>query len=128
MTDNARIVSAYLKIRDARTALKRQFDEEDKKLKAKAERLEAELLKFLNESKIDSANTAAGTFYRQMEITPSGSDWDAFYQWVVKNDGFDFLEKRIKKTAVAQYMEEHDGAPPPGVTVYREYVVRVRRG
>lgn len=121
------LTKAYVKIRDARTALKRQYDEEDQKLKGKLERLEAEMLRFLQESNLDSAKTESGTFYRQEEITPTGSDWDAFYKWVADNDAFDALERRIKKTFVKEYMETHEGAIPPGVSVYREYVVRVRR-
>jgi hypothetical protein len=37
------------------------------------------------------------------------------------------LEKRIKKTFVQEWMDAHEGTPPPGVNVYREFVVRVRR-
>jgi hypothetical protein len=125
--DTNALTKTYVKIRDARTALKRKFDEEDGKLKAKLERLEGAMLKFLQESGIDSAKTENGTFYRQEEITPTGSDWDRFYQWIAENDAVDALERRIKKTFVKEYMETHEGAIPPGVTVYREYVVRVRR-
>lgn len=121
------LTKAYIKMRDARQTLKRQFDEEDQKLKGKMERLEGEMLKFLQDNNTDSVKTTSGTFYRQEEVTPTGSDWDAFYTWVAKNDAFDALERRIKKTFVKEYMETHDGAIPPGVSVYREYVVRVRR-
>lgn len=125
--DTTKLAKAYIKLRDARTELKRTYDEQDGALKAKQERLEAEMLKFLNANEMDSVKTAAGTFYRQEEITPTGSDWDAFYKWIADNDAFDALERRIKKTFVREYMETNNGAIPPGVSVYREYVVRVRR-
>jgi adenosine deaminase len=121
------MTKAYVNLREARHKLKREFEEQDQKLKAKMERLEAEMLKFLQENNTDSVKTQSGTFYRQEEVTPTGSDWDAFYQWVAKNDAFDALERRIKKTFIKEYMEMHDGAIPPGVSVYREYVARVRR-
>ena len=126
--DTKRVVSAYLKIRDAKTALTRQFEEEKAKLDSKLELLEQTLLKFLNEHKMDSAKAGPATFYKQIEITPAGSDWDRFYKWVVKHDAFEALERRIKKTFIKEYMEANDGAIPPGVTVHREFVVRVRRG
>lgn len=125
--DTAKLAKAYIKLRDARAQMKRQFEEQDSALKAKQERLEAEMLRFLQESNTDSVKTVAGTFYRQEEITPTGADWDAFYKWVAENDAFDFLERRIKKTAIKEYMEMNSGAIPPGVSVYREFVVRVRR-
>lgn len=121
------LTKAYVKLRDARTALKREFDEKDNALKAKQERLEAEMLRFLQENNLDSVRTETGTFYRQEDITPTGSDWQLFYDWVAKNDAFDALERRIKKGFIKEYMETHEGGVPPGVSVYREYVVRVRR-
>lgn len=125
--DNERLVRTYVKINDARKDLKSKFTEEDNKLKAQLETVQVELLRVLNESNSNSIRTDAGTFYAQEDITPTGSDWDLFYHWVAKNDTFDFLERRIKKASVKEYMESHEGAPPPGVSVYRERVVRVRR-
>lgn len=125
--DINKLTSVHLKIRDARSDLKRKFEEEDRKLKIKQERIENEMLRFLQDSNTGSVRTESGTFYRQEEITPTGSDWDAFYRWVRENDAFDALERRIKKTFVKEYMETHEGGIPPGVSVYREYVVRVRR-
>lgn len=125
--DNAKMVRVYLKMRDARTALKRQFEEEDGKIKAQMEKLEIAMLKHLQDSNSDSVRTDAGMFYRQEEITPTGSDWEAFYQWIKDNDAFDALERRVKKTFIKEYAETHNGGIPPGISVYREYVVRVRR-
>lgn len=121
------LTKAHINIRAARSALSKEFDKADGELKAKQTRLEAEMLRFLQANNTDSVRTESGTFYRQEELTPSASDWDALYSWIAENDAFDALEKRIKKTFVKDYMETNDGAIPPGVSVYREYVVRVRR-
>ena len=128
VVDTKRLVSAFLKIRDAKTALTRKYEEEKADLDSKLELVEQALLKFLNDHKMDSAKAGAATFYRQEEIIPAGSDWDRFYKWVVKHDAFEALERRIKKTFIKEYMEANDGAIPPGVTVHRSYAVRVRRG
>lgn len=125
--DINKLVKVYTKIRDARKALADTFAKEDSGLKTQQTRIEGELLRFLQESKLDSVRTDSGTFYRQEDITPRGDDWEAFYAWVKEHDAFDALERRIKKTFVKEYMEGHEGAIPPGVTVFREYVVRIRR-
>lgn len=125
--DADKLVKIYTKIRDARTAAKRVFDEQDKELKAKQERIEAELLRFLNENKLDNSRTEHGLFYRQVDVLPAGSDWEAFYDWVAKEGAFDALERRIKKGFITEYMETHDGDLPPGVSVNKRYVLRVRR-
>lgn len=127
MTDVNRLTKTYIKIRDARSQLRKDWMVEDTKLKEKLEKIESALLKFLNETQQNSSKTDSGIVYRQEEITPTGADWDAFYQWVAKNNAFDALERRIKKTFISEYMDAHEGGIPPGVSVYREYVVRVRR-
>jgi hypothetical protein len=125
--DTNAVTKVFIKIRDKRAQLKKAFEDEDKVLKEKQVILEGAMLDFLQLHNLRSAPTDNGVFYRQEEIIPTGIDWAAFYEWVRANDAFDFLERRIKKTSVKTYMEEHDGAIPPGVSVLREYVVRVRR-
>lgn len=125
--DLARVVKAYTNLRDARTALKREYDEKDAQFKEAQGRLEAHMLDFLQKNNMDSVKTEAGTFYRQEEIKPSASDWTSFYGWIKEHDAFDALEKRVTKTFIKDYMDAHDGGLPPGISVYREYVVRVRR-
>lgn len=120
-------MNAYIKIRDKRSEIKKAFDAEDTALKAKLTLLEGAMLQTLNSTNSDSIRTDGGTFYKQEDVTPSGSDWAAFYDWVKQNDAFDALERRIKKTFITEYMEANDGAIPPGVSVYRQFVCRVRR-
>lgn len=125
--DANKLVKVHIKIRDALKVLSDNYKTEESKLKEQQGRIEGALLGFLQESKLDSVRTDSGTFYRQEEIIPRGDDWEAFYAWVKEHDAFDALERRIKKTFVKDYMEGHEGAIPPGVSVFREYVVRIRR-
>ena len=125
--DLNKVVSTYLKIREKRSVIKKAYDAEDAELKSKLKTLEGFMLGKLNETNADSVKTEAGTFYRQEDVTPTGSDWQALYRWIAENDAFDALERRIKKGFITEYMETHEGGLPPGVSVFREYVVRVRR-
>ncbi len=125
--DLTAIVNAHIKIRDARSAARKEFDTRDAELKASQVKLEGVLLDHLTKVNADSIRTDAGTFYRQEDVIPNASDWSAFYGWIKENDAFDALERRIKKTFVKEYMEANEGALPPGVSTFREYVVRVRR-
>ena len=125
--DVSKLARAYVKLRDARAEVKKTFEATDNDLKAKMAMIESEMLRQLQTNNIESIKTEAGTFYRQEELTPSGSDWGAFYDWVRAENAFDFLEKRIKKGSIKEYMEQHEGQLPPGVSVFKEWVVRVRR-
>lgn len=125
--DWAKVTKAHIRIREARSALKQEFDGKDNELKSQQQTLEAEMLRHLLESGAESIRTENGTFYRQEETIPNASDWGAFYDWIKEHDAFDALERRIKKVFIKEFMETHDGALPPGVSVFRENVVRVRR-
>jgi hypothetical protein len=125
--DLGQVTKAHINIRDARTALRKQYEEADADLKKSQEKLESVMLDHLNRHGMDSVRTEAGTFYRQEEITPSAADWNALYDWIKDNDAWDALERRIKRTFVKEYQEAHNGGLPPGISVFREYVVRVRR-
>jgi len=129
--DANRLVKTFVKIRDRRAQLKREFEAQDAELKAQQEKLESVLLSHLNKNNEDSVRTAEGTFYRQLKVMPSATDWDAFYAWIKEHDAFDALERRIKAKFISDYMEEHADDPdnnlPPGVSVYKRYDVRVRK-
>ena len=125
--DVERIVNAHQQIKTARADLARKFEDKDNELKAQQVQIENFLLAHLNANKMESMRTTAGTVYRELEFRPSCQDWAAFHAWIAANDAFDFLEKRITKTQMKAFMEENDGATPPGTQCLREYVVRVRK-
>lgn len=127
MVDTSKLVRAALNIRAARAELRQQYENDDAALKIKQQRVENALLAYMNESGQVSGKTPYGSFYKQEEIKASGSDWGALYEWIKENDAFDCLEKRITRTFVSQYMKDNNGAIPPGVSVMREFVVRVRK-
>lgn len=127
MADITKIVSTYLKIRDHRAILKREYEEADAKFKHDQGRLEAVLMDFFNKSNVDSVKTPVGTVYRQEDIIPQGSDWGAFYEWVIQHNALDAFERRIKKAFIREYMENNNGEVPPGVSLFRSYDIRVRR-
>ena len=127
LLDYEKLVTAYRNIREHKQELNRAHDAIIKELDEKLEKLEGVMLAVLNDNKGEGVRTAAGTFFRKLEVIPTGSDWEAFYSWIKEHDAFDALERRIKRTFVSKYMEDNDGAIPPGVSVFRKYTVQVRK-
>ena len=125
--DSTKLAKAYVKLRDAKQKIMQEAEAEAAKLEAKMELIEGEMLRFMNKNKMDSIATTAGTFYKELDIKPSCSDWEAFYEWIGENNTYEFLEKRVTRTQIKQYMEMNDGKLPPGISVHKEYKVRVRR-
>lgn len=125
--DLAAVTNAHIKIRDARAQLKKNFELQDNDLKASQEKLEAVMLSHLNHHGMESVRTEAGTFYRQEDLIPSIADDTAFYGWIREHNAFDALERRVKKTFIKDFAEQHEGQLPPGINTHRQFVVRVRR-
>ena len=125
--DISKYVKVYLNLRKAREELSKEFDIKDKELKDKQELIENQLLQFLNETKQESSRTEFGTVYRQEDLVPSAADWSVIYEWIKENDAWELLEKRLKKTFIKTYSETNKGDLPPGVNVFRKYLVRVRK-
>lgn len=123
-----KIVEAYAKIKDARTAKKRAWEAEDSELEASMTMLKQVMLAKLNAIGGKSVATNHGTIYRTEKIKPSAADWQVVYTWIMADpDRFEVLERRLKPTFIKQFMDDNAGAIPPGVNVHREFEVSVRR-
>jgi hypothetical protein len=122
-----KVAQTYVKIRDKRSELKKQYEAEDLKLTTQLETIEGFLLETLQALGVESARTKYGTVIKSLAVKPSCEDWTAFYAWIAENDAFDALEKRVKKSFVTEYMESNSDELPPGITVLKEWVVSVRR-
>jgi len=127
--DINKLVAVYVKMRDEKARIKKEADEKCVKIQEQMDRLNAEILKHLHEHSLESVKTEAGTAFKKEELKPSVKDWGAYDTWladqgVSPSDGY---EKRVSRKFVTDYMDQHEGAMPAGVSVHREYVVTVRR-
>ena len=122
-----KITETYVKIRDARSDLKKKYEAEDLALKVQLETLDSFLLGKLQDLGVESVRTKHGTVYQSTSIKPSCEDWNAFYAWIAKHEAFDALERRVKKSFITTYMEDNKGKLPPGINVMQEYTVTIRR-
>ncbi len=125
--ESGRIIAAYLKIRNEKQAYVKASDAIVAEYDAKLDRLSAELLNRMNKSKLKSLRGEAGIAVKTRTIIPTGSDWDAFYAWVVETNNFEALERRIKKTFIETYMEENDQELPPGVSVMKSFKAIIKK-
>ena len=122
------LVANYIKLRDKKSLLKKQYDEKVAKVDAVMDKMEAIILKTFQDSGIDSARTDAGTAYISTRTSATVGSREELFQWIQKD--FDersiFLENRVSKVAVEQYKAANDDLPP-GVNFRSEVTVGVRR-
>ena len=68
-----------------------------------------------------------GTAYKSITTRVSCADWPEFHRWVLKTKNVSALEQRVSKTFVKEYREANKDNLPPGVTIFEEAVMNVRR-
>lgn len=126
MTDIAKRVDQYVKLRD----LIKSKDEEHKKAmkpyRETLEQLNSVLLAHLNGINGQSVTTEFGTVYRTEKSSASLADGAAFMDYVIANQAFDLLDRKANVTAVEEFIKENN-SPPPGVNYQSRFEAGIRR-
>lgn len=120
------VISAYLKLRDLRSQLKKEYDNNDISLKEKMEKLELWLMSQMQTANATQLGSAHGTAYQQTVMKGSCSDWPSFWAFLQESGRFDMMEKRVSVKTIQTYYEE-SGKLPPGINVNPELRVVVRK-
>lgn len=121
------IVESYIKLRDRKAAIKKEYDDKVAKIEKVMSVAEAVLLKHFDQTGAESVKTDAGTAYKSTRTSATVADWDAFLAHVQRTEAWEMLEHRASKRAVEEYKAANDDLPP-GINWSSEQVVNVRRG
>lgn len=124
-----KLVRVFIKMRAARAAIKDEYETKDNKLKEDMKRVEIELLRRAQEQGVEGFSTADGTTYISEEVHASIGDPDVFTGFLSSpdvEDPFAFFEQRPSLKRIKEWQSDHEGAPPPGIRLFRENRMRVR--
>lgn len=126
VVDTSTVIAAFVKLRDKRAELKKQYEEADAVLLEKQDKCKHWLMATMQQVGSDQLKGAVGIAYRQIKRRFNSKDWPSFWAYCLEHKRLDFLEKRVAQTAVKDFMEE-TGTLPPGIDVFQEYEVVIRR-
>jgi hypothetical protein len=119
-------VKLYVELRDKRAELKRGYVEADTVLEQKMDKVEAALLKVMDETGMESIKTDAGTAYVSNRNSATVADRDTFLAFCKDNGEWSLMDIRASKTAIEQFKAANDDLPP-GINWRSERVVNFRR-
>ena len=124
-----KLVSTYIKIRDIKSAESKVWAEREAKLNTDLKSIEMELLRRSQEEGVTGYKIAGvGTAFQKETAKVTIADDVVFYGFVKETGDLDFFECRVKSTHVQDYMKANGGHIPPGLNVFREIGMGVRRG
>ena len=121
------LASVYLKMRDARDAVRREAEAKEKEIQDQMDVVEQQMLDACKSLGADSIRTPHGTIIRSVKSRYWTNDWDSMYQFIREHDAYGLLEKRLHQTHMKEFLEENPNTFPIGVNVESSYTVVVRR-
>ena len=122
-----RLAAVYIKIRNKRSALKREFEAEDKKLRDEQDKISAAMLQTCKTMNVSSLKTDQGTIIKGRKEKYWTSDWDSFYQFLMENEAPELLTRSIHQSNLKQYLEENPDKFPQGLNIDAEDTISVRK-
>ena len=116
-----------MKTREAKAAAKREAEEKAAQFDAIMDTAEATMLASCLTSGETGFTTPFGTTYIQETVKISLADDEAFFKFVRETGDLDMFERRVGAKHVQDYMKLNGGTTPPGLSIFRENVLRVRK-
>jgi uncharacterized Zn finger protein len=122
-----RLVSVFIKIRDARDEEERAWEQRKADFNEQLETINQQLLEICKSTDADSIRTAHGTVIRSVKSRYWTNDWEHFHKFLLEHKAPDLLEKRIHQSNMKQFLEENPELLPAGLNVDSAYSITVRR-
>jgi len=122
-----RLAQAYIKMRDARSVIKREWEEKDKEIQAQMDLIEQALLDLCKDLNTNTLGTSHGTVIRSVKSRYWTNDWDSMYRFIKEHGAYGLLEKRIQQTHMKEFLQENPDVYPEGLNVENQFTVVVRR-
>lgn len=124
----ASMLRAHANIKAKQSAANKKHKEANDKLKAALEIIENGLLQQLTDAGSDQLKVKGLAIVTPTKtVRPNCKDWNALWNYMKERDNFDLVKRQLNSTAVKTYMKKHDDALPPGITVFIERGVSVKR-
>jgi hypothetical protein len=121
-------IALYLKLRQGKSAITKHLDAVEAQYKEVMVAIENHLLAAADKLDV-SGFTVKGvaTTYTAETKKISIADDTAFFNHVLTTKDLDFFERRVSSLHVDEVMKLNGGVPPPGLNIFRERVMRVRK-
>ena len=122
-----KLVAVYIKMRDKRAELLRDYEEADSAVKTQMELVETKLLDTCKEIGVDRLGSKHGTVMRTVKTRYWTSDWESMHKFILEHKMPQLLERRIAQLNMKQLLEENPDLTPMGLNTDSKYSVTIRR-
>lgn len=125
--DATKLVAVYIKMRDAKDAIAREYEAKVNEIKEQMEAVEQALLEICKTTGQDGGRTTYGTFSRTVKTRYWTNDWGSMHSFIKEHDAIHLLEQRIHQTNMQEFLRDNPGTLPQGLNADSRYSITVRR-
>ena len=118
-------VGLYLELRNTKAAITAKAAEACKPYTEGMGKLEAILLKHLQDTSSESVRTERGTVYARTVRSATTKDKGAFVNFVIETQNWDLVDMRPSKTEIFEFIEENQ-KDVPGINTSAVLTIGVR--
>ena len=118
-------VDHLFKLEQEKKALNKAFQAKEKEIKSKIAIYNDHLLTEFGKSRLDGAIGKNAKVKVMEKDVPTVKDWGQLYAFIVKNDAFDLLQKRVSAPAWSE--REDDGIHVPGVETFKKVTLSITK-
>lgn len=137
-----KLITAYIKMRDEKSKITREYKDATGVLDEKMDLVANELSKMMDETGTDSFKTAAGTAFKTTKDQTGVLEVEEFRQFlsleaaggnkkvadaIFEKFPWHFYTKSVSKPAVVAYMKENGGKAPDGIRYEQFIETQVRK-
>lgn len=119
-------IANYCRLRDHKKAADAEFKKGMERVNAAMKKLEAELMKDIQDSGGNSLSGDDGVVYIKTQSSASVKDRDAFFKFVFATKNLELLDARANKAVVRELLA--GGTSVPGVNYTEIQQIGVRKG
>ena len=124
---NDEVIAQGLRIRDEIVAIKKRHVKELLPYENGLSSIENYLLAQMLGRKETNIKAKTGTAFQSEQIRVSMEDRDNLLAHAMETGDYGFFTNHVAKEHVKEYMDQHEGLPPPGVKVDRFIAVHIRK-
>lgn len=115
------IIDAYFTLREAR----RELEAKSKELKDQMDAIEATLLERFDKEEMTLGRGKLASASVTYQTQPNITDWEAFTEYLLKNEAVYLLQRRVAAAAYRELLEA--GEEVPGVVPFTQRSISLRK-
>lgn len=120
------VIGAYIKLRTQKEELVDKHKSELAPINDNMNKCQMWIQQQLQVQGLQNFKGQSGIAFLQTDTSVKAEDWDTVLAWIKDNDAWAFLERRVSKTVVQEYISAH-GDIPPGLSVKQEVTAHIRK-